>query len=72
MSVKSDEVFVKPAEGLRIVNPNAQQRLVSEKGELLKRTTGVRRLIKAKDLIECAAPKKARQPKPPETTEDQS
>jgi len=73
MSDKASEVFVKPREGLKVVNPNAPQRFVSEKGETLQLTTGVRRFLKAKDLVEVkkeAKPAKSKKPKPGETVEE--
>lgn len=69
MSGKTD-VFVKPGEGLVVRNPNAPKRFVAKEGELLRRTTGVIRAMKAKDLIETKPPAKAKKPKPTAPTEN--
>ena len=73
MSDKAKAVFVKPKEGLKVVNPNAPHRFVSEKGETLQLTTGVRRFLKAGDLVETkeeAKPAKPKKPKKGETAEE--
>lgn len=63
MPDKTNKVFVKPAEGLKVVNPNATQRFVDPKGESLEKTTGVLRSIRFGDLVEGKADKKT-EPKP--------
>ena len=64
MSDRTNKVFVKPAEGLKVVNPNATQRFVNPEGEELVRTTGVIRFMKSGDLVEGKQEKKKTEPKP--------
>ena len=64
MSDRTNKVFVTPAEGLKVVNPNAPQRFVDPKGEELEKTTGVIRFIKSGDLVTGKEEKKKTESKP--------